>query len=237
MDLSSRSIEAEILDDPSVGFGEYRTALRQIALLNQLTSAYTPILSALARLRKRHGSGHIPPIRILDVGCGYGDTLRAIHRWAAGREIPVELTGIDISPWSERAARETTPADVPIAFITSDVFHFRPPEPFHVILNSLFAHHLDEPGVTDLLRWMTEHSLWGWFVSDLHRNPVPYYFIKYFVRLAGFNRLLKNDAPLSVARSFVREDWERMIRKAGLDRSKIDIRWLWAFRYGILYFT
>jgi SAM-dependent methyltransferase len=234
-DFSRRSQELEIMDDPSVGFEEYRTALRQIALLNRWTRSYIPILRAIDRLVGGNGVDPSRPIRILDVGCGYGDTLRRICVWAREKGISVLCTGIDVSPWAEISAREATPADYPIAFYRANVFSWTPPDRYDVILNSLFTHHLSDLEIAHLFRWMTEFARFGWFVSDLHRHSVPYYFIRYFVRLVRFNRLLKNDAPLSVARSFSREDLLELVGRAGIPRKKVSIRWHWAFRYGVLY--
>lgn len=233
-DFSKRSHELEIMDDPSVGFEEYKTALQQIALINRLTRAYSPVLRAIARLSSRNRLSSTP-VTILDIGSGYGDTLRRIVQWAKKKNISVSCTGIDISPWAEKAAKEVTPESDPISYITANVFEWEPTKAYDLSINSLFTHHLSDSQIVTLIRRMTDHSRLGWFVSDLHRHPVPYYFIKYFVWLAGFNRLLRNDAPLSVARSFTRKEWENLLDQAKLDRSKISIQWYWAFCFNLLY--
>ena len=47
----------------------------------------------------------MPAFRLLDVGFGHGDMLRAIARWARRRGIAVDLVGVDLNPKSEAAAR------------------------------------------------------------------------------------------------------------------------------------
>jgi len=41
--------------------------------------------------------------------------------------------------------------------------------------------------------------------------------------------LVKHDAPLSVLRSFKKEEWKSVLERAGI--STAEIRWQWAFRY------
>ncbi len=58
-------------------------ALHDIALVNRLTFSDRPTLTWLKEVVATHpvSSG---PLRVMDVGCGYGDTLRLIH--GLGRE-------------------------------------------------------------------------------------------------------------------------------------------------------
>ena len=78
--------------------------------MNRLTWAYRPTLDWLS-----HVYAVMPlqerPLHILDVGCGSGDMLRRIYRWAGDRNLPVVLTGIDINADAIRAAREVTRRD------------------------------------------------------------------------------------------------------------------------------
>ena len=175
------------------------------------------------------------PLRILDIGFGHGDSLRAIARWARKSEVDVELTGIDINPLSEELARQWTPADMPIRYLTGDVFSHRPERPYDVVINALFMHHLDDEGMRRAIRWMHEHSRLGFFINDLHRHPLPYAFIAVMTRLFRFNRLVQHDAPLSVARSLTRQEWKDCLTGAGLVASSARISWHWSFRYGVLY--
>jgi 2-polyprenyl-3-methyl-5-hydroxy-6-metoxy-1,4-benzoquinol methylase len=233
--LKERVDQAEIMDDASVGYEEFSQTLRQLELVNHLVSAYRPTLEALTFFWKEKHHGSSAPFKILDIGCGYGDALRKIHHWAKRRGVTVELTGIDLSPWSKQAASAATPTSMGIQYLTQDIFDFKPENPYHVIINSLFTHHLSDADVIRVMQWMTQHAVYGWFINDLHRQRLPYYFIKYFVKACRFNRLIKNDAPLSVARSFVRQDWEKLLAAAKLDTRKVQVMRYWPYRWGIRY--
>ncbi len=45
--------------------------------------------------------------------------------------------------------------------------------------------------------------------------------------------LVKHDAPLSVARGFTKNEWDALLRSAGLKNYTVE--WVWAFRHLITY--
>src|SRR3954468_14619201 len=94
-DLSRRSFDPELMDTEQVSFEEFQHCLRDLRRINLCTLAYRPTLTWLDRVGKRRGAG-AKPLRILDVGFGYGDMLREIDRWARRRGIAVELAGVDL---------------------------------------------------------------------------------------------------------------------------------------------
>src|SRR3546814_13937866 len=100
------------------------------------------------------------PFNILDAGSGYGDMLRAIHRWAARHGVEVRLTGIDLNRWSADAALKATPAGAGIDYVTGDLFAYQPSQPPDIILSSLFAHHLDDAALVQIGRASCRERVW-----------------------------------------------------------------------------
>lgn len=231
MNLTTRSLQPELMDGDDWTREEYTRTLRQLRLLNVLTNGYRPTLKALKHFASRTDDR----LRVLDVGYGYGDTLRRVAHWGKRNGVPLELTGIDLNPLSEVVAREASAGDDTVRWLTGDVFDHHPERPYHVVMNALFMHHMDDTQAERVLRWMAENSTLGFFINDLHRHRIAYAFIYGFTRLFGFNRLIRNDAPLSVARSFRAREWPEYIRRAGLDPACLDVKWHWAFRYGVRY--
>jgi hypothetical protein len=80
---------------------------------------------------------------------------------------------------------------------------------------------------------MKENSNIGFFINDLHRHSLAYYSIKWLTALFSGSYLVKNDAPLSVARGFKKKEWDNIFKAAGISNYKI--QWKWAFRYLILW--
>ncbi len=113
------------------------------------------------------------------------------------------------------------------------MFAWRPEERVDVVISSLFTHHLPDDILVGFLRWMSETAAEGWFVNDLHRHPLPYHTVRLAARWLPVNRMVRHDAPLSVARAFTRADWQRIIARAGLDGAGVCVEWRFPFRFGV----
>jgi 2-polyprenyl-3-methyl-5-hydroxy-6-metoxy-1,4-benzoquinol methylase len=218
LDFRRRAQLTELMDEPC-SREELRACLRDIARLNRWSFGYRPLLDWLSALAPQAGG----PLRILDVGCGYGDCLRRVARWADARGIPVELTGLDINPDTVAIAAEAGPRST-IAWTRADIFAFQPDAPFHFVVSSLFTHHLPDADVIRFLGWMERHATAGWFVNDLSRSAVPYYFLRAFTRLLHLHRFVQHDGPVSIARSFDPEDWKSLCAAAGFKNGDVSIR-------------
>jgi 2-polyprenyl-3-methyl-5-hydroxy-6-metoxy-1,4-benzoquinol methylase len=219
-DFSRRVELVERMDEPC-SRDELRACLRDIARTNRWFMAYRPVLHWLDTLRWPPHSG---TLRILDVGCGYGDGLRRIERWAREREVSVELTGLDLNPDAAVIAAEASAPESNIKWIASDVFAYVPEKPIHVVVSSQFAHHLAEADIIRFLQWMEQHTEAGWLINDLSRAAIPYYFFSAFSKLVRLHPFVQYDGPVSIARSFVREDWQKMCVAAGLNTEDVVIK-------------
>lgn len=223
LDFTERSTRTELMDTEAVGFEEFRACLVDLARVNRLTLAYRPTLAFFDRLlatRRVHASR---PLAIVDVGSGYGDMLRQIDAWAKRRGVAVSLTGIDLNPWSRRAASEATASERNIEWVTEDAFAYEPPRPIDVVVSSLFTHHLSNALVIRFLAWMEASTRLGWFINDLHRHPVPYHSFRHFAKLARFHRFVQHDGPVSIARAFAPSDWKRLVAEAAIDPAAVEI--------------
>jgi hypothetical protein len=63
---------------------------------------------------------------------------------------------------------------------------------------------------------MEQHARLGWLINDLSRAAIPYHFFRVFAKVARLHPFVQHDGPVSIARSFVPEDWRRMCAAAGL---------------------
>lgn len=232
--FSQRSNESELMDQDGISFAEFHHCLQSLEIINHLTLAYRPTLRWLRPWIK---SGE--PICILDAGSGGGDMLRQIAKCVPKRRseqlptknIPtqtVSLVGVDLNPWSKKSAELCAHSSF-IQHETADIFSFQPERPIDIIICSLFTHHLTDDQLVKFLCWIDSRANRGWFINDLHRHPLPYYFIKAATALFSRNRLIRNDAAVSVARSFTAADWRRLLDKAGLS-GRARIQWFFPFR-------
>lgn len=225
--FAARSHEAELMDDPGVDEATLRACLTDLAKVNSWTLARRPTLSWLAE-----ATCDLPPgasFTLLDVGYGDGDMLRAIHAWATRRGLRPILSGVDLSAWSETAARAATPPATRIDYRTGDVFDTAP-DAYDFIISSIVTHHMSDALIVRFLRLMEARAGRGWFVNDLHRHWFAYYGFTAFAALMRWHRFVRHDGPLSVARAFTRADWERLIAASGLDPRTIEVCWRFPFR-------
>jgi len=210
--------QAELMDEPS-SREDLRGSLSDLARLNRWFLGYRPTLHWLQGLHL-HQLGE--RMHILDVGCGYGDMLRRIERWASRRGIAVELTGLDINPECVAIASQAGGSSS-IRWMAGSVFDCRISPP-HLVISSLFAHHLPDAELVRFLRWMEENAAVGWFINDLSRARIPSCLLGRFARAARLHPFVQHDGPLSFARAFRPEDWRRLCAAAGLATRQIEIR-------------
>jgi len=229
--LNHRSDAKECIDDPQVDAWDLRQTYNQVKSINVYTLGYWPTMSAVGYFLARYGRNQ--KIKILDIGCGDGETLRRIDDYARHKNFSLELTGVDLNREVISAAIAATRPK--INFIHGDILGNYSGETYDLIISSLTMHHLTNQEIERLLPWMSDHARIGWFISDLHRHKFAYYFIKFFNKLCGFNQLVCHDAPLSVARSFRHQDWIDLLTQAGINLDHIKISWYPNFRHGIRY--
>jgi hypothetical protein len=98
-----------------------------------------------------------------------------------------------------------------------------------IIFSSLFCHHFTSEELIAQLKWMQQNSTLGFFINDLQRNWFAYYSIRLITKCFSSSYLVRNDAPLSVARGFHKNEWTQLLREAGI--KNYSIGWKWAFRY------
>jgi len=219
LDFSRRAELSEMMDEPC-SREVLRHCLRDLARVNRWFLAYRPTLTWLDSLELVKDR----PVHILDVGCGYGDSLRRIERWANDRKLSVELTGCDLNPDTIVIARQASPARSRIRWIGSNVFELDSLKPVDIVVSSLFTHHLTEDEIVRFITWMEAKTQIGWFINDLSRASIPYLLFKAFAKVANLHPFVQHDGPVSIARAFIPEDWRRMCASAGLAESDISLQ-------------
>ncbi len=217
MNFAARAHLSEWMDEPCT-YEEFRACLRDLERSNRLTLTYRPTLHWLQSLPVADRSLHI-----VDVGCGGGDMLRQIERWAEHDGIDVRLTGIDLNPYAARAARETAPPSSAIEWITGDAFSYDPDIPIDIVISSLFTHHLPDDEIVRFLAWMERVAQRGWFINDLHRERLPYYGYSLLSRAMRWHRFVQHDGPVSIRRAFQPDDWYSYLTRAGITLDSVSV--------------
>lgn len=207
--LATRAIAEELMDADDLDADSYTAVMADLARVNRLTLAARPTLNFLARAAR--GTDRLC---VLDVGFGDGDMLRRIARWAAGRGLAVELTGVDLNPRSALAARAHTPADLAIAFTTGD-YAAQAGKGWDCIISSLVAHHMTHEQLIAFIRFMEREAGRGWFINDLHRHRMALLGFPLLAGLMRWHPIVRHDGALSVARSYRPAEWPAILDEAG----------------------
>lgn len=226
VNLRNRSYQPELLDQPGIPSDAIKRNMQELNFINTWLGGHAITIKGLKTFTTTQ-----QPITVCEIGCGGGDNLSAIHAWCAKKNIPVAFTGIDINPFCIAVARQQL-QHTDTSFITADYkivqFNTSP----DIIFSSLFCHHFTENELVNQLQWMQSNARVGFFINDLHRHPLAYYSIKWLTALFSKSYLVKNDAPLSVARGLTRKEWIQLLKKAGI--AHYSIQWKWAFRWLIV---
>lgn len=210
-----RATGEELMDADDLDPATYARVVGDLARVNAVTLARRPTLRFLARAAE--GATRL---KVLDVGFGDGDMLRAVARWAARRGVAVELTGVDLNPRSEAAARAHTPPGSEIKWITGDYADLAG-HGWDVVISSLVAHHMAHPQLVAFLRFMEAESARGWLVNDLHRHRVAQLGFPILARLFGWHPIVRHDGALSVARAFRPAEWASLLAEAGATHGRV----------------
>lgn len=227
MNLQHRATQKELLDQPSIPFDDIRQNMKELEFINQHLGGHAITLKGFKKL-----SGNIKDVYVCEIGSGGGDNLHALNKYCKRIYINANFTGIDINTECVNYANTRTTTSF-INFINSDYsavkFTDRKPD---IIFSSLFCHHFTDVELIAMLQWMNDNSNIGYFINDLHRHPLAYYFIKYATAMFSKSYLVKNDAPLSVAKGFKKNEWINLLNSSG--QKKYTVQWKWAFRHLII---
>jgi 2-polyprenyl-3-methyl-5-hydroxy-6-metoxy-1,4-benzoquinol methylase len=207
--LEIRSRQEEQMDAADLDPAVYEQVLHDLARVNKWTFTAHPVLAFMKR-----AAGGAKSFRLMDVGFGDGDILRAIARWARRRGIEAELVGVDLNEKSVHAAQLATPVDLAIDYRAGD--YLDQPGPFDFIISSQVTHHMTDAQLMTFLRHMEAEARMGWLVCDLHRHGFAHWGFPILARLLLVHRIVREDGRLSIARSFRPAEWEALLAQAGI---------------------
>lgn len=226
-DLSYRTDTLEIMDDFDLPPAEITPVLEGLGKMNALFGGHKSIIKSLKKFAVSNGDS------ISDWGCGGGDTLIAIAKWAKGKQITLNLNGVDAAPAAVNYARQQAEGYNNISITQADVideaYLIKPAE---VIICSLFTHHFDDERWVKLICNMQASAQKGIIITDLHRHRLLYHAIVFITQVFTRNAMAQNDGPLSVMRGFKKHELLALLKKAQIDNFKLT--WRWPFRWELI---
>ena len=226
--LVARVPGPELMDSmDGVTPAELAETLAQLRVINRRLGGYSTTRRALDDLVARVGRP-AGEWSVLDVGGGSGDAAPEMLAWGRARGMRLSVTVIDLDETTALEAKRRLASTAGADARCQDLFDV-PAKSFDIVHSSMVLHHFDGDDAARALRRMAEIARVGVVVNDLRRHPVPWTLIRWVTGAFSRNRLIRNDAPLSVARAFAAEDWPRLGVASGLDFvAKKTWAWRWA---------
>lgn len=226
--MKYRSTETELMDDFDMEGAHLAEALEKIAWINRILGGNRSMIKAVIRIARTVPEGQ--EIRIVDLGCGNGDMLRALYDAGRKKNIRFRMTGIDANAFTVKYAEKLS-ASYP--HITYDCHNVLSPDfvlaENDIVLLALTLHHFSDLQILQLMDKIVPNTKLAIVVNDLQRSRLSYWLFSWMSRLLRFGAMNDNDGKISIQRGFTRKELQQLSRK--MNFKKYTIRWKWAFRY------
>jgi 2-polyprenyl-3-methyl-5-hydroxy-6-metoxy-1,4-benzoquinol methylase len=206
-----RSTQSELLDATEINTEALRLNLYELEIINKYLSGHTVSLKGLKVILKNNPTSN----RFYDIGCGGGDTLKAVAKYLNTLQLDLNLIGIDLKQTCIDYAIENCVDESRIEFICDDVFNvLHQLKEGDIVHCSLFMHHFSNEQIIEMLKIvLSKRAIF--LINDLERNRSAYLGIKLLTSIFSKSELVRHDAPLSVLRGFHLHEWSYILKMAG----------------------
>jgi len=222
-----RSDKKEILDQDFIATNLLYRNLYELNFINTWLGGHAITLNGLKAFNLKKNKSYT----VLEIGSGGGDNILYLARWALKNQINLKLTGVDLKQDCINYALNQCKDFNNINFICADYRTLiNSNQKFDIIFSSLFCHHFNNNQLNEIFSFKIKKSSLGFFVNDLHRNPLAYHSIKLLTKIFSKSPLVKNDAPISVLRGFTKKELKQL-----LFNTQVNIYWKWAFRWLVIF--
>ena len=218
-DFSRRSYELEHLDKGDYTPEEYEGCLVELRRINEWLGDAAALKGALFPEIDRAG---LASFSALDVAAGSGELLRVAALEARARNLRARLVGLELDARAARAIAEESRDFPEIVAVRGDAFRLPFADAsFDFVFCSLFAHHLRDEQLVEVLREFARVARGRLFVIDLERSRVAYLLYTTVGKLFLHNRLIREDGALSILRAFRPKELQALAERAGLKRIEV----------------
>ncbi len=212
--FKTRSYKLERIDTGDYTPEEYERFLREIRFINRFLGDVWALEKTLLREIEK---SNLQEFSVLDVGAGSGEFLRVIAKFARKQTRESNLYGLELNARSAGSILEESKEFPQIKSVRGDAFVLPfADESFDFAICSLFTHHFTDENVVRILKEMRRVSRRKIYVIDLHRNENAYRAYKIFCAIFRISPLVREDGLLSIKRSFVQPELEKLAAEAEL---------------------
>jgi ubiquinone/menaquinone biosynthesis C-methylase UbiE len=203
----------ELMDRPQPVSSELERDLANLRSLNSRFGSHRLVRHFLRRWLKPNTS-----VRMLDLATGSGDIPRLVVCLARGKNVRIQIDAIDQQSSTVEIARKLSCNYPEITFAAADLFEWKPPEFYEIVLCSLALHHFSEDDAVRVLRKCREVSRGAVLVADLRRARWLSMAVHFVTAMFYREQMTKIDARLSAARAFSFGELRNLAERAGWAR-------------------
>jgi len=214
----------EMMDNFSIQDERIDLALRELRLINYFLGGNTGSKHGVSKI-----ISDLPDrkIYLLDAGSGSSDILEDLKK----RHKPIQVISLDRNKRVCNFIKKNS--NLKPIIVCADAFNL----PFKnksidIIHTSLFLHHFDSRGLKNILKEFADTARHGIVINDLQRSLLAFLAIKILTSVFSRSELVKNDAPMSVRKGFVKSELLDLMKP--MKFSKFEIGRKWAFRWLII---
>lgn len=224
----SRSLEKEIIDLSKEHYSkeEYESCLVHLDRIGRWLGGDICTLNAIKKLPEK-------PLSILDVGCGGGlFTLRLGKLFPQAKILGIDTNEMAIE-FATNALKKEKLTNVRFELKFQDELNEKE-KSFDCTLTTLVCHHMKDEALIDFIQRAKKVTKQAIIINDLQRSPIAYMAFKCIAPLFFNNRLILHDGPLSIKRSFTKEEWKTLLERAGVRKDQYKLSWHPFFRWQLI---
>lgn len=225
-DLSTRNLQPELMDDPTLDQSSHHQALIGLRRINWWSRTDAAVWNILKKIAQQSPAG--VPTTVLDIASGGGDLAIRLAKIARQENIPIQIHGCDISPTAiAHATQQTQAAGLSnVSFHQCNALEESLPRPsYDVVMCSLFLHHLNADQAHVLLGRMKTAAKKLVLVDDLRRTRFGYWLAWLGCRILTRCYIVHIDGPMSVEGAFTTAEATDIAVKAGLKNPTMQHHW------------
>lgn len=217
--FKTRSNELEFIDTGDYTTEEYEGCLIELRRINRWLGDESALKNSLLK-QIQHDKQQTNSV--LDIGAGSGEFLRIIAKFARQEGFKTNLFGLELNERSAKSILEESTEFTEILSIRANALQLPfADNTFDYTICSLFTHHFTDENVINILEEMKRVSRRKFYVIDLHRHPIPYFFYTTIGKIFLWNRLIRHDGALSILRSFKPKELEKLANFARVSQLKV----------------
>ena len=226
IDLEKRLVLPEMMDDLTIPSDLLVENLKELDWLNRYTGGHRLSIVGL----KEFNLDKDKKYHLVDIGCGSGDSMIYMAKWARRKKLNLHFTGVDINFNAIRYLTQHCKEFPEIKGINADWRdYFNGNDEIDFIHCSLFCHHLTTPELENFLIQASLKCKMGVILNDLTRSRMAYHIVSAFTSIMNATPLAKNDGPLSVRKAFTSAEMKNLLN--GIGFRHFNIKPGFPFRY------